>query len=89
MKYILSIIITFVTLLSAQELPGWSIYFGAGIGSAIYDDDYIDGYDIDIASKTPIFGFSKGLNARCPFNFKRRFWKEKLERNDIGLAMVN
>ena len=44
MKYILSVIIIFGTLLSAQELPGWGVYFGTSVGSTIYDSDYYDNY---------------------------------------------
>ena len=67
MKYVLSVIITFVTLLSAQELPGWGVYFGTSVGSAIYINDY-DAFNDDVLSKTtPRFGISKGFKLGIPF----------------------
>ena len=103
MKYILSIIITFVTLLSAQELPGFSIYIGAGMGSATFDDS--DAREVEYETALPFFGFSKGLNVGVPLilnvGFGKRSWSESaisllggsskyiynLDYLDVGLLM--
>ena len=103
MKYILSIIITLVTLLNAQELPGFSIYIGAGMGSATFDDS--DAREIEYETALPVFGFSKGLNVGVPLilnvGFGKRSWSESansllggsskyiynLDYLDVGLLM--
>ena len=66
MKYILTVTIALASLLNAQEaeLPGWGVYFGAGMGSASVEDD--GGLEFGYEPALPFIGVNKGFMLGIP-----------------------
>ena len=66
MKYILIVIMTLASFLNAQEaeLPGWGVYFGAGIGSASVEED--EGLEFGYEPALPFIGINKGFMLGIP-----------------------
>ena len=65
MKYLLTITLALSSLTIAQdELPGWGVYLGGGLGSVSMDAT--DGVTVGSEPQLPFIGVSKGLMLGVP-----------------------
>ena len=64
MKYLLTITLALSSLTVAQELPGWGVYVGGGLGSVSMDAE--EGTTIGYEPALPFIGVSKGLMLGVP-----------------------
>ena len=65
MKYLLTLTLALSSLTVAQdELPGWGVYFGGGLGSMAMDET--EGVTIGYEPALPFIGVSKGVMLGVP-----------------------
>ena len=64
MKYLLTITLALSSLTVAQELPGWGVYLGGGLGSMAMDAE--EGTTIGYEPALPFIGVSKGVMLGMP-----------------------
>ena len=64
MKNLLTITLALSSLTVAQELPGWGVYVGGGLGSVSMDAE--EGTTIGYEPALPFIGVSKGLMLGVP-----------------------
>ena len=62
MKYLLTITLALSSLTVAQELPGWGVYLGGGLGSMVMEDEgeWTVGYE-------PSIPFIGSILILCPY----------------------
>ena len=88
MKYLLTITLALTSLTVAQdELPGWGVYLGGGLGSVSMED--AEGVTIGFEPALPFIGVTKGVMLGVPLVVSAGIGKRayNLEMDFMGVTM--